>query len=268
MGLILERMAFFGSGITFTYNFSSAVASVEFDIGHINTGGGGGDYFDITARDALGNTVYPTFTPSGSSYTANSATGIVDANGPTPENLGIFFEDPDLITQVIIIWDDCTTCGTSFHGTAIGEMRPCLAPTTLAGSKTVTVWDPANEGLYALPGNDVVYSITASNTGLGATDTDSLVLIDVMPSDVEFYNGDIDDTGPETNPVSFSQSPGAGLSFTYGTDVRYSNSAIKPATFAGCTYSPAAGYDPNVTYILFESERRARQRRPGPKFYD
>ena len=140
------------------------------------------------------------------------------------------------------------------------------ATTTLDATKTVDVWDPGSIGLYSVPGNDVVYSFTISNTGNAATDADSLLLIDSMPPEIEFYNGDIDDGGPETDPVSFNQSVGTGLSLTYATDVGFSNAGTKPANFSGCTYTPAAGYDPNVTYICFNPKGALDFGDPDPTF--
>ena len=135
----------------------------------------------------------------------------------------------------------------------------------LQADKSVSVWDPAALGLYALPGNDVIYTISVTNAGDGTTTSDSLVLIDVMPGDVEFYNGDIDDTGPETDPVSFAQT-GAGLTYSYATDVAYSNSATAPADFSACTYSPSSGYDPNVTYICLNPGGSMAAGDPDPTF--
>ena len=138
--------------------------------------------------------------------------------------------------------------------------------TTLDVTKTVEVWDPGNIGLYSVPGNDFIYTFTVSNTGNAATDTDTLLLIDAMPSEIEFYNGDIDDGGPETNPVSFSQANGAALTFTYATDVAFANSGTKPPTYGDCTYAPLAGYDPNVTYICFNPKGALTFGDPDPVF--
>ena len=140
------------------------------------------------------------------------------------------------------------------------------ATTTIDASKSVEVWDPGSVGLYSVPGNDVVYSFTISNTGNAATDTDSLLLIDTLPSEIEFYNGDIDDGGPETNPVAFNQSVGSGLTLTYATDVAFSNAGTKPPNFASCTYSPLAGYDPNVTFICFNPKGFLGFGDPDPTF--
>ena len=49
---------------------------------------------------------------------------------------------------------------------------------------------------------------------------------------------------------SFAQgSPTSGLTFTAGTDIKYSNAASAPASFAACTYTPVATYDPAVKFV-------------------
>lgn len=118
----------------------------------------------------------------------------------------------------------------------------------LDASKTVSSWDPTNSGVYAIPGNDVIYAITVKSIGDGPVDNDTIELIDKMPPEVIFYNGDIDDAGPETNPVQFTDS-GSGLTFTYSSDTRYADTAAAPANFSQCNYTPSPGYDEDVTYI-------------------
>ncbi len=125
----------------------------------------------------------------------------------------------------------------------------CPLMPNLTANKDVAVYDPLAQGLYATPGNDAIYTINVTNSGAGAADTDSMVIIDKLPPETIFYNGDIDDAaGPETDPVAFAQA-GAGLSFAYGVDAAFSNGATAPANFAACTYTPNAGYDASVTYI-------------------
>ena len=136
----------------------------------------------------------------------------------------------------------------------------------LTGDKTVELWDPEELGLYAIPGNDVIYTISASNVGNGSVTQDTVVLIDAMPEEVEFYNGDIDDDGPESNPVSFTQSTGAGLSFNYATDVGYSDSSDRPEGFNECSYTPVAGYDASVTFICFNPKGTLVAGDPDPTF--
>jgi uncharacterized repeat protein (TIGR01451 family) len=140
--------------------------------------------------------------------------------------------------------------------------------TRLSAAKTTSVWDPSGAGLYAVPGNDVIYTITISNAGAGATDANTVELIDAVPPEVEFYNGDIDDGGPETNPVSFTQTGTPGLTFTYATDVRFSDAATKPANFAACSLTTAltAGYNSHVTFICFNPKGALAAGSPDPEF--
>ena len=71
-----------------------------------------------------------------------------------------------------------------------------------------------------------------------------------MPSEVTFYNDDIDDGGAETAPVSFAET-NSGLSFDFSTDVGFSNGTTAPSSFDECTYQPSAGYDTDVSFICF-----------------
>ena len=132
-------------------------------------------------------------------------------------------------------------------------------PAVLGANKTVTVWDPTASGLYSLPSNDVIFALTVTNTGNGYTDPNSVFLADSIDSDMVFYNGDIDDDGPETNPVSFVDN-GSGLNFSYGSDIAYSNLVAKPTAFSACIYSPTAGYDTNVRHVCV---RPSGQLSPG-----
>lgn len=117
----------------------------------------------------------------------------------------------------------------------------------LTAVKTVSLFE-TGASAYALPGEDVVYSISVTNEGAGAADTNSIFLVDVLPDNLTFFNGDMDGAGPVIGAVKFTQSS-ANLSFDAATDARYSNASSAPASFAACSYSPIAGYDPAVKYI-------------------
>lgn len=132
---------------------------------------------------------------------------------------------------------------------------------TLIASKTVAVFG----GGLAIPGADVIYTISASNIGDGAADADTIFLVDAMPAEIEFYNGDIDDAGPETAAVAFSNSA-SGLTFSAASDVRFSNAGAPPANFSACGYTPAAGYDPNVTFVCFNPKGSLLAGAPDPSF--
>ncbi|MEO0786498.1 MAG: choice-of-anchor L domain-containing protein, partial [Pseudomonadota bacterium] len=105
----------------------------------------------------------------------------------------------------------------------------CGPGAQLAARKDVEVYDPASEGLFALPGVDVIYTITVSNTGGGTVDANSIELIDEMPGEVELFYGTTPEFGDEI--VGWSDS-GSGLFFVPSTDVAFSNAATRPADFA------------------------------------
>ncbi|MEE9346716.1 MAG: DUF11 domain-containing protein, partial [Robiginitomaculum sp.] len=200
---------------------------------------------------------------SGSVALGTAAAGNATADG----TVTVTFQSP--VDQFIITYGSGTNTlvNPGQQAISIHDVSTCerLQP-ILAASKTTAIWDPSAAGLYAVPGNDVIYTFAISNSGNGATDTDSLEIIDIMPSEIEFYNGDIDDGGPQTDPVSFSQTDSPSLTFNYASDVAYSNAAVKPANFAACTYSPAAGYDGNVTYICFNPKGTFAAGPPDPQF--
>tara|TARA_R100000935_G_C2841201_1_gene171143 strand:+ start:2423 stop:6214 length:3792 start_codon:yes stop_codon:yes gene_type:complete len=140
----------------------------------------------------------------------------------------------------------------------------------LTGAKAIEVYDPAGTGdVYSMPGTDVLYTLTVSNTGNGPADADTVVLIDRMPAEVEFFNADIDTGGPDrypgSDPVGFIDSA-SGLTYTYATDTGYSNLSTPPGSFGECSYIPQNGYDPAVTYICFNPKGSMATGDPDPEF--
>ena len=124
----------------------------------------------------------------------------------------------------------------------------------MAADKTVSV-HADSAVLYAIPGSDVLYTINVTNSGSSPIDEDSLFLVDTLPPETDFFNGDHD--GPGSGVVGFAETD-SGLTFNAGTDVRFSNAASKPTSFIACTYAPSAGYDPNVRHICFNPKGRLR----------
>ena len=143
----------------------------------------------------------------------------------------------------------------------------CTANGELQGVKTVQVFDPDNEGLFAVPGNDVTYTITVTNSGDVATGNDSVSLIDQLPTEVTFFNGDADGPGPGTDPVNFSEIVTTGLApFVFADDVGFSDQSTRPADFASCDYDPVSGFDPAVTFICFNPKGVFEAGDPNPSF--
>jgi uncharacterized repeat protein (TIGR01451 family) len=132
------------------------------------------------------------------------------------------------------------------------DINVAPAAPELLSVKSVEVYDPNNEGLYAVPGNDVIYSISVTNSGNIAIDAGSIFLVDNFPADIVFYNGDIDDAGPESDAVIMETVGTPGLTLNFAADVGFSDGATAPTSLAGCSYNPAVNsYDPAVRYICF-----------------
>lgn len=141
---------------------------------------------------------------------------------------------------------DSNTANNSASDTDTSKARLTLAKTS------TLISDPVNgtTNPKLIPGAIVDYFITVTNTGSGAVDAGTTLVIDAMPGKMAFFNGDANGTAAGTDPVNFSSSS-SGLTFTYGTDVRFSSSVSAPADFAECSYTPAAGFDANVRYVCF-----------------
>ncbi len=225
---------------------------------------------EVTITGSLnGNAVSPVLT-AGVSHTVsgNVATGQTGADSTSADGtLLVTFSSP--IDQFVVSYTNGPAAPNPPNQQAISIHDVFTCPRLLPNittSKSVAVYDPLNEGLHNIPGNDVMYTISASNSGTGPTDSDSILVIDALPDQVTFYNGDIDGDGPETHPVAFSQTNSPSLSLTYATDVRYSNASTKPASFTACTYTPISGYDPNVNFICINPKGQFEAGAPSPTF--
>lgn len=118
----------------------------------------------------------------------------------------------------------------------------------LSTTKTSAAYSSSTFYPFMVPGAEVIYTINVAYASGNYIDNNSVLLVDKMPANMIFYNADYDGAGPATDPVGFTNG-GSPLSWNYASNVRYSNSATAPTTFSGCSYTPIAGYDPNVTYL-------------------
>ena len=118
---------------------------------------------------------------------------------------------------------------------------------------------------FRLPGNDVLYSIQVTNIGEGPVDNNTVFVVDSLPGDLIVLNGDANGSAAGTARVLFANS-GSGLTFNPATDVAFSNAASAPASFAQCSYSPQAGYDPAIRHICFAPKGTMVAGTPAPGF--
>lgn len=140
-----------------------------------------------------------------------------------------------------------------------------ILPTARLVLQKTAIIAPSSPFAYAVPGAQLIYTISVANHGAGQTDGGTLLIVDALPGDVVFHNGDPDGAGPLSDPVSFD--PGtSGLSLTPASDVRFSNGTTHPATIAECNYVPAAGDDPAVRYICVTPGGTMAAGDPPPTF--
>lgn len=115
---------------------------------------------------------------------------------------------------------------------------------TLAITKVSSVLsDPVRGAVNALgiPGALVRYAIHISNSGPAAVTANSVFVLDGIPSEIE--------VGSAAAATFSNGTPASGLTFNAATDLRFSNATTPPASFAACSYTPVAAFDPLVRYI-------------------
>lgn len=128
-----------------------------------------------------------------------------------------------------------TTTGQQAMG--IAGISFCPMP-AITASKTEA---PATGtyGAFNIPGNDVVYTLTVTNSGGSPVDASTLNLADALPANVTFRNSAFD--GTTTLPIKVVSAGGTSLS---SANITYSK--VGDATYS---YTPAAGYDAQVDAI-------------------
>ncbi len=128
-------------------------------------------------------------------------------------------------------------------------------PPVLVIAKNVeTLSDPVNDisNPKAIPGSEVLYTVTVTNTGPGTVDNDTFEITDEIPNDGCMIVADI--AGPGSGPVEFQDgTPSSGLSYTFislasgADDLEFSNDG--GLTYGYTPVPDAAGCDAAVTHI-------------------
>jgi uncharacterized repeat protein (TIGR01451 family) len=118
---------------------------------------------------------------------------------------------------------------------------------SFAKTSSPVVTDVTDPLRFNAPGSDIIYSLTLTNSNSSPIDLNQVVLTDPLPSQVTFFNGDIDGAGPLSTNFEFV--PGtSGLTFA-PANITYSNNG--GTSFA---FTPAAGYDANVNALRFNPQ--------------
>ena len=216
----------------------------------------------FTMQISQGGSVVATTTTTGTGSTVtNGATAMTQVTAGTAATLGEVGAGVTSLTQYTSAMA-CTNANSGSATTlpatpggaitpALGDVVSCtLTNTKVAANANLTIVkssavlsDPVNGSTNArsIPGSIMLYTLTVANTGTRAVDSNSVFIVDTLPGQLS--------VGTAANPAFTQGSPTSGLTFTAGTDIKYSNAATAPTTFAGCTYTPVSSYDPAVKFV-------------------
>jgi hypothetical protein len=227
--------------------------------------GTGGRLFDtdqFVMNIANGATTIATTTTTGTAATVTTgATALAQVTAGTAYTFSEGASGSTVLVQYtpVLACTNASTGSTTVLPTTVGgaitpqlgDVVTCtITNTKKATNATLTVLkfstlisDPVNGTVNpkAIPGAVVSYSILVSNSGTSTVNAATIFIRDPLPTTVTYNNA---------VAVSFlNGATASGLTWSLATDVRFSNSATTPATFANCTYTPTAGFDANVKFV-------------------
>lgn len=195
---------------------------------------------------AAGSTMTIGATTTPYALTQSQATGTsTSGNNDDAGTLTASFVQP--VTVVELRYGNFPYSGTDDAGTgqqAYGIQRLGFCPMpqlTAVKSSTPYVTAATDPARFNIPGADVIYAITLANTGGSAAELNGVVMTDVLPANMTYYNGDFDGAGPVVGP--FDIAFGGGTTVSTGI-VEFSNNGG-----SSYGYTPGAGYDAAVDAI-------------------
>lgn len=212
------------------------------------------DKLTVTGR-YKGATVIPTLTNGVVNYVVgNTAIGDGGSGGTSGDgNVVVTFSQP--IDEITIVYGNHTTAPAVPDGQAIAihDFNFCRPATNLSVTKTsAVISDPVNNTTdpKAIPGAVMQYSILVSNTGISATDADTVVVADDVPPEAKMCLDDI--AGLGTGPVRFIDG-GTSSALTYNytalgnlsDDLEFSNDG--GGTWNYVPVQDSDGCDPAIT---------------------
>lgn len=194
-------------------------------------------------QTAPSTTVIGPYTASAPNFSGSEIVGNT-GNSTDIQNLGnvtISFAQP--VNQVDIRYANgpaAYMAGTpGQQAISIHDFNFCTMP-TIAITKSAAPVATTGDSRFNIPGADVDYLITVTNSGGSPVDLNATNISDLLPTEVTFFNGDIDAVNAGTQNFVFA--PGtSGLTLAAG-NIIYLNAANTAIT-------PATGYDPLVRRV-------------------
>ncbi|TIX51256.1 hypothetical protein [Alteraurantiacibacter aquimixticola] len=203
----------------------------------------------VTPHGTGNNGILPQ-TASGSSIRVGSPSGFPnpdqafgtsgsDNNNVNTGTISATFAEP--VTSVTLTYGNYPLFGGEYSTgqQAVGIERLSFCPMPQVSITKTSEPVSGALGAFDLPDNDVIYTITVSNTGGSPVDSNSLVLLDLLPEDIAFRNSPFDGT----TSLPFKLTGSAGMSLA-PSGISYSQTGN--GSFG---YAPAAGYDNQVDAI-------------------
>lgn len=212
---------------------SSYVPTLVTPFGQVNNSG---PFTNASSSLTLG----PVATPFAVTAAQGVGTG-ASANNANTGDITLSFAQP--VTSVEVRYGNYPLqsgeTATGQQGVGIRGVSFCPMP-VVSLAKTSAPVATTGDNRFNIPGADVDYTITVSNSGGSPVDLDTTSVSDPLPADVTFFNGDIDTATPGIQNFVFT--PGlSGLTLGAG-NITYFNSVNAPIT-------PVAGYDPAVRSV-------------------
>ena len=180
-------------------------------------------------------------------------TGTIPANGSCVITVNVTASVAGVYTNTIPVGALSTSGGN--NTVAASATLSVGVPSFTVAKSVLLVSDPVNGTTLpkAIPGAVVSYSIQVTNTGAGAADNDTTLIVDPIPANTRMFVGDLGGLG--SGPIAFvNGTPSSGLTYTFTSlasvpdDVSFSNTGCSPFT----SYTPVpdvAGFDSAVTCI-------------------
>ncbi len=140
---------------------------------------------------------------------ANGQVNGVTANSTFTQDLGTVttsFAQP--VTQVELRYGNgptSTMAGTAgIQSISVHDISFCPMPSlTVLKSSTPFVTTLTDPNRFNIPDAYVYYAITVTNSNSSTVDANSIVMSDLLPAQMTFFNGDVDGAGPLTGNFEF-----------------------------------------------------------------
>jgi len=162
------------------------VEAVQFELFDVDYG----QWADRITISGTMNGIAATPVLSGShakSAPGNVATGTSDAeNGTGDGNLSVTFLTP--VDQIIFTFDNAPAMPDDPDFQRIAMQNITMCPRELADISAVKTVNVSNPGDYMIPGNEITYTITVTNSALARKPATDIVINDTLPDEVKFVS--------------------------------------------------------------------------------